>query len=511
MRLRRAEGRTESLIACGRLYGAPEISGGGSFCCGEFHEVSSFLYATCDTGVARAMPAGADRLYPGLILATTILASSLAFVDGSVVNVGLPAIRASLGARDETLQWVINAYLLPVSSLILLGGAAGDRFGRKRFLMLGVAVFALASLLCALANSPTALIFSRVVQGIGAAILLPNSLAVLGETFTGEARGRAVGTWASVAAVVGAIGPVLGGWLIDMVGWRAIFLINLPLAIAAIALAFLFVPLEEAAEKRTSLDLWGGVLATAGLGGLTWGLTVGSGPAGWNREAAIAVWAGGMVLIAFVGFERARGGRAMMPLELFLSRTFVGLTLLTLFLYGALGGLIVLLPYVLITAAHYSATAAGAALLPLPLVMACASPFTGALAARIGPRLPLSIGPLLVAGGFGLLMQMDESGSYWSVIFPAMLLIALGMSLAAAPLTTAVLGSVDAAHQGSASGFNSAASRIGGLVATALLGSALAATGPALMAEVSMAAIAGAIAAIAASLSAFTLVQGKKA
>ena len=472
--------------------------------------MSLFIHATCDAAVAAASPSRLQAQHPNLVLATTILASSLAFVDGSVINVGLPAIRESLGAEDETLQWVINAYLLPVSALLLLGGAAGDRFGRKRLLILGIAVFALASAFCASAMSPRWLLAGRAVQGMGAAILLPNSLAILGEAFSGAQRGRAIGTWAAMGAVVGAVGPVLGGWLIDTVGWRAIFLLNLPLAIAAIVLAVFFVQDTSRDAKRTPLDVVGGLLATAGLGALTWGLTIGAGHAGWTAEAVIAVVAGGALLLAFVCFEGVRGQRAMMPLTLFASRTFIGLTLLTFFLYGALGGLFVLLPYALITAAHYPATAAGAALLPLPLVIALASPVMGGLAGRIGPRLPLSIGPLLVAAGFALLLRMDSSGSYWTVVLPAMLVIAIGMAGAVAPLTTAVLASVDAAHTGSASGFNSAVARTGGLIATALLGAVLSANGQELLAGVHAAAIAGAVTAIAASSSAFAWVRNQR-
>jgi MFS family permease len=355
--------------------------------------MSLFITLSCDAAVAKTVTSRSQATHPKLVLATTILASSLAFVDGSVVNVGLPAIGASFGAEADTLQWVINAYLLPVSALLLLGGAAGDRFGRRLMLISGIAIFALASALCAIASSPLSLLSGRAAQGIGAALLLPNSLAILGDAFTGEERGRAIGTWAAMGAVVGAVGPVLGGWLIDNVGWRAIFLLNLPLAIAAIVLALLFVQDVQNDTKRLPLDAVGGFLATVGLGALTWGLTVGAGRAGWTDEAVVVVVAGGALILAFIWFEGARGTRAMMPLTLFGSRTFVGLTLLTFFLYGALGGLLVLLPYVLITEAHYSATAAGAALLPFPLVIALASPLMGGLAARIGPRWPLTVGP----------------------------------------------------------------------------------------------------------------------
>jgi len=469
--------------------------------------VSLFIHATCDAAVAGTISSRSKAQRPNLVLATTILASSLAFVDGSVVNVGLPAIGASLGARADTLQWIINAYLLPLSALLLLGGAMGDRFGRRMMLIAGIAIFALSSAFCALAMTPFWLLSGRAAQGIGAAILLPNSLAILGETFTGEARGRAIGTWAAMGAVVGAVGPVLGGWLIDAVGWRAIFLLNLPLAIAAIMLALIFVQEAQPSTKRLPLDALGGLLATLGLGALTWGLTIGSGRAGATEEAKIALVAGGASMAAFVWYEGVRRERAMMPLALFGSQSFVGLTLLTFFLYGALGGLLVLLPYTLITLAHYSATAAGAALLPFPLVIALASPLMGALAARIGPRWPLTIGPLLVAAGFVLMLRIDSNGDYWTVILPAVLVMSIGMAGAVAPLTTTVLASVDTAHTGSASGFNSAVARIGGLLATALLGIALDARGQELLVEAHAAAFAGAIIAIAASASAFTLVR----
>ena len=469
--------------------------------------VSLFIHATRDAAVAETVAPSSPVIHPKLVLTTTILASSLAFVDGSVVNVGLPAIQASLGGQADTLQWIINAYLLPVSALLLLGGAAGDRFGRKLLLICGIAIFALASALCAIAVTPAWLLSARAAQGVGAAILLPNSLAILGEAFTGEQRGRAIGTWAAMGAVVGAVGPVLGGWLIDTVGWRAIFVLNLPLAISAIVLAWIFVPDKQSEAKYPALDAFGGILATVGLGALTWGLTIGAGGAGWTSGAIIALVIGGALILAFVRFEDVRGKSAMMPLALFGSRSFIGLTLLTFFLYGALGGLLVLLPYALITAGHYSATAAGAALLPFPVVIALASPFVGGLAGRIGPRLPLIIGSLLVAAGFVLMVRIDSSGSYWSVVLPGVLVMAIGMAGAAAPLTTAVLGSVDSAHTGSASGFNSAVSRTGGLVATALLGAVLAARGQELLLEVHTAAIAGALIAIAASASAFALVR----
>jgi EmrB/QacA subfamily drug resistance transporter len=467
--------------------------------------MSTVPHAYCDAAAARMTRPAAPVAHPNFVLATTILASSLAFIDGSVVNVGLPAIRRSLSADAGALQWVINAYMLPLSALLLLGGAAGDRFGRRRILITGILLFALASLACAAAPSIGVLLAGRSLQGVGAAMLMPNSLAVLGSTFSGEEKGRAIGIWAATGAVMGAIGPVLGGWLIDLGNWRAIFLINVPLAAAAILLAWAHVP-DDHDNGEEPLDWTGGALATVGLGGLTWALTVGSGRAGWTSLAIVAAILALITFVVFLIIEGWRGDRAMMPLALFASRSFIGLTLLTLLLYGALGALLVLIPYVLIEAADYSGTAAGAALLPVPLVLSLVSPLMGRLAGRLGSRLPLALGSLIVALGFLLALGFDDDSSYWTGVLPAILVIALGLSGAVAPLTTAVLNSVDARHTGSASGFNSAVARTGGLIATALLGTVLAAHGPALLAAFHRAMIAGAAACAVAALSAFTLV-----
>jgi EmrB/QacA subfamily drug resistance transporter len=444
--------------------------------------------------------------HSNLILATCILASSLAFVDGSVTNVALPAIGKSLAASSAELQWVINAYLLPLSALLLLGGAAGDRYGRARLLVGGTVLFAIASVGCALAPNLIVLLIARGLQGVGAAILMPNSLAILGATFTGGARGRATGIWASMGAVMAAIGPVLGGWLIDTVGWRAIFLINLPLAAGAIALALLYVKDSRDSDKAV-LDWTGGALATAALGALTWGLTIGSGPRGWTNSAIMAVAAGVGILSVFLWVQKIKREHAMMPLAMFGSASFIGLTLLTLFLYGALGALMVLLPYFLIRIAGFTGTQAGSALLPVAIILTLASPLMGQLAGRIGPRWPLTIGPLVVAAGFALMLRMGADANYWTRVLPAILVISIGMSGAVAPLTTAVLGSVDSRHTGSASGFNSAVARTGGLVATALLGSVLGAEGTMLIAGFHAAAIACAIACVASSVAAFALIR----
>ncbi len=431
-------------------------------------------------------------------------------MDGSVVNVALPAMAQSFNADAGALQWVINAYLLPLSALLLLGGAAGDYFGRRRLLILGTALFALASLGCALAPGLRSLLACRALQGVGAAMLMPSSLAILGQTFSGESRGRAIGIWAATGAALGAVGPVIGGWLIDMGSWRAIFLINLPIALAAIVLAWRFVP-HVKSRPDSSLDGLGGILATVGLAALTWALTEGSSGSGWSSAASIAAALAVGLLLLFLDVERRRGDRAMMPLGLFSSRNFVGLTVFTFLLYAAMGELFVLVPYVLIKAAGYSSTAAGAALLPLPLVLTVASPVAGAIAGRIGPRLPLSIGPLIVAAGFLLALRINGAANYWVGVLPMLLVIAFGMSAAVAPLTTAVLTSVDTRHTGSASGLNSAVARTGGLIATALLGSVLASEGQQLVAAFHVAMIVGAVTCAAASLSAFALMDHRDA
>lgn len=468
--------------------------------------MNAAIHAACDAGNAATVP-GYQTRHSRWILAATILASSLAFIDGSVVNVGLAAIGADLGAGASDLPWVINAYLLPLGALLLLGGAAGDRYGRMRLLVFGTLLFGLASIACAAAPSLSWLLAGRTVQGIGAALLMPNSLAILGASFSGEARGRAIGIWAAMGAVMGAAGPVLGGWLIDSVGWRAIFLVNLPLAVGAILLALVFVKETWPARDSPTLDVPGGLLATAALGAITWGLTIGVGPAGWTAMAIVLAVTGIALMLGFLAVEKAKGERAMMPLALFGSASFIGLTVFTWLLYGALGALMVLVPYVLIQAGGYSGTSAGAALVPFAAVLTVASPIMGGIAGRIGPRLPLAIGGLVVAFGFLLLLRLNAAAHYWTDIFPGILFIAIGMSGAVAPLTTAVLSSVDARHTGSASGLNSAVARVAGMVATALLGGVLGTRGGALIAGFDHAIVACAIAALGASASAFFLIR----
>jgi EmrB/QacA subfamily drug resistance transporter len=454
--------------------------------------------------------------HPKGTLAATILGSSLAFIDGSVVNVALPAVErdlASSGASGASIGWLINAYLLTLGALVLVGGVAGDRYGRKRMFLAGIAVFTAASLGCALAPGFAWLLAARALQGVGAALLVPASLAILGAAFEGEARGRAVGTWAAASAITGALGPLVGGWLVDAVSWRAIFLINVPIAAVAVWLSWREVD-ESRSDETPPLDLAGAALATVGLGLATFGLTelATQDAAAATRVSALgggaALAAGALALVAFLLVEARLGRRAMMPLALFGTSAFVGVSLLTLCLYAALSGMVVLLPYLLISRAGWAATAAGAALLPLSLVMGLGSRAAGKLAERVGTRALLTIGPLVVAAGFALFLRIDAGKVHYATdVLPGLVLVACGLTLSVAPLTSAVIAAVDPSHVGSASGVNNATARIAGLLATALLGYVLAAdaTGPAFIGRFRGAAIVGVMLALAAAASAFFL------
>jgi len=446
---------------------------------------------------------------PRWTLVCCILASSLSFVDGSVLSVALPAIKASYGAGAEQVQWVVNAYLLPLSALLLLGGAVGDHFGRRRLLIIGTSIFGAASLVCALAPNLALLLAARAAQGIGAALLLPNSLALLNAAYSGEKRGRAVGIWAAAGAAAAAIAPLIGGWLVDAVGWPAIFYINLPLALGAIFLAVRFV--DESRERGAGrTDYSGALLATAGLGGLTYALTLWSAERRFDTTVLIALAAGISISAAFLWNEHRRGSRAMMPLGLFEGRCFSGLNLLTFLLYGAFGAAMLLIPYVLITSGGYSPVQAGLAMLPLPVLMTSLSPWMGSFAARTGPRIPLTIGPLVVAAGMVLSILASSDGGYWTGIFPMIIVLAAGMTIAVAPLTASVLGSVEEKHVAMASGFNSAVARTGGLIATALLGAVLGSKGKELFDGFLVAMLISAGVSAMASLVALTMLGGVK-
>ena len=458
---------------------------------------------------ARARERPRTQGHANWTLVTCVLASSLSFVEGSVLNVALPAIRSGYQAGTAEVQWVVNAYLLPLSALLLLGGALGDHFGRRRLLVIGTAIFAVTSLICALAPSLNILLIARGAQGVGAALLLPNSLALLNAAFEDETRGRAVGIWAAAGAAAAAVAPLLGGWLVDNAGWPAIFYINLPLAIGAILLALKFVAeSRETGEGRT--DYAGALLVTAGLGGLTYALTLWSADGAMNSRAWIALVAGLAFLAGFFAVEVQRGKRAMLPLSLFANRCFSGLNLLTFLLYGAFGAAMLLLPYVLISAGGYSPIQAGMSMLPLPILMTAASPSMGSLAARIGPRLPLTIGPVIVAVGMLLSNLLQPDSSYWTGTFPMIAVMALGLTIAVAPLTSSVLGAVEEQHVAMASGLNSAVARLGGLIATALLGSVLGKEGDALFGAFHGAMIASAVVAAAAAVVALTMLGGVK-
>jgi EmrB/QacA subfamily drug resistance transporter len=446
---------------------------------------------------------------PRWTLVACILASSLSFVDGSVLNVALPAIRSGYGANAQQVQWVVNAYLLPLSALLLLGGALGDHFGRRRLLIIGTAIFGAMSLVCALAPSLPLLLGARVAQGIGAALLLPNSLALLNASFSGEKRGRAVGIWAGAGAAAAAIAPLIGGWLVSAAGWPAIFYINLPLALGAILLTVRFVT-ESREPSAGRTDYAGALLVTLGLGGLTYALTLWSATRRFNAEAQVTLAAGIAMLAAFLWVESRRANRAMMPLALFKGRCFSGLNLLTFLLYGAFGAAMLLIPYVLITSGGYSPVEAGLAMLPLPVLMTAASPTVGGLAAKTGPRIPLTVGPVVVATGMVLARLINGHGSYWTGPFPAILVMAFGMTVAVAPLTASVLGSVEEQHVAMASGFNSAVARTGGLIATALLGSVLASKGDQLFDGFHAAMFVSAGVAALSSLVAATMLGGVK-
>jgi EmrB/QacA subfamily drug resistance transporter len=440
-------------------------------------------------------------------LAACILASSLSFVDGSVLNVALPAIKASYGAGAQDVQWVVNAYLLPLSALLLLGGALGDHFGRRLLLVVGTCLFAAASLVCALAPSLPVLLAARAAQGIGAALLLPNSLALLNAAFQGEKRGRAVGIWAAAGAAAAAIAPLIGGWLVGTVGWPSIFYINLPLALGAILLVLRFVAeSREPGAGRT--DYAGAALVTAGLGALTYALTLWSATQRFSSEAVIMLVAGLILIGGFLAVEHHRRRRAMMPLDLFKGRCFSGLNLLTFLLYGAFGAAMLLIPYVLISSGGYSPVQAGLAMLPLPVLMTSLSPTMGGFAARLGPRIPLTIGPAIVAAGMMLAPLVTPDSSYWTGAFPMILVMALGMTIAVTPLTAAVLGSVEEQHVAMASGFNSAVARTGGLIATALLGAVLASKGEALFSGFHVAMFVSAAVAALAGVVALTMLGG---
>jgi EmrB/QacA subfamily drug resistance transporter len=434
-----------------------------------------FMRPPCEAALIRAtpvFPAALSQKRKRLTLAATILGSSMAFIDGSVVNIALPAIQQALHADAASTQWIVNAYLLLLGALVLVGGSAADLYGRRRIFLLGVAVFTTASVACGLSPDITVLVFSRAVQGFGAALLTPASLAMLGATFDEHERSHAIGIWAGVGALTSAAGPVLGGWLVDHISWRAIFLLNVPLAIAAAGLAAGFA-CESRDDKANPLDWRGAIAIAIGLAAITWGL--GAIPASGFHDKAVpgALGAGAAFLALFVAIEARLGERAMMPLSLFRSRNFSATNALTLSLYFALGGALYYLPFGLIRLGGYSATQAGAALLPFALIMGFGASFAGTLADRFGPRLSLTVGPIIAACGLTLLAFADFGAPYWVGVLPAMSVLAVGMTITVPPLTSTVMAAVGEARAGIASGVNNAVARVAGLLAVATLGAVL--------------------------------------
>jgi EmrB/QacA subfamily drug resistance transporter len=424
----------------------------------------------CDEGVIRSGKGEAPcpSTSGPWVLAATIIASGMGFLDGTIVNVALPVIQDELNATAVDALWIVESYALMLAALILVGGSLGDHYGRRRIFMVGVALFTMASVWCGLAPSPGQLIAARAVQGIGGALMIPGSLAIISASFSEENRGKAIGTWSGFSGVTAAIGPIVGGFLIDNVSWRAAFFINIPLALIVLFISLRHVP-ESQDPDAARLDFAGAFLATLGLGGIVFGLIEGTNRGFSDPLVFVPLIVGIAALAAFV-YAEYRGREPMMPLSLFRSRNFSGANLLTMLLYMGLGGALYFFPFVLIQVHGYSATAAGSAFLPFIVLTFLLSTWAGGLVPRFGPRVPLIIGPVITAVGFILFALPGTGGSYWTTFFPAVVVMGFGMTLVIAPLTTTALNSVEGRHSGLASGVNNAVSRTASLLAIAIMG-----------------------------------------
>ena len=401
---------------------------------------------------------------PRFALYAAILCSGMGLLDGTATNVALPLIQRDMRADATAIQWAVLGYTLFLSSLLLIGGSLGDRFGRKKMLEIGVLLFTFSSVVCGLSQNSLMLVVARCIQGVGGALMVPESLALITVAYPPAKRGAAIGTWSAAIALAAAVGPIFGGWLAQAFSWRAIFFINVPLAAAALAILWLRVQ-ESHNPKSTHLDISGAVCVTAALGALTWGLDRVP-QRGFDAQAWIAIAIGIVLLCVFVLIERA-SPQPMVPLKLFASRQFSVTNAYTLVMYAALGAVMFFLPFDLINVRGYEPSAVGGAMLPLIVIMAAFSTLAGKLAQRIGYKIPLFAGAIVAGAGFTLTGVGNPHGSYWTTLFPAFMLMGIGMTTFVAPLTTAVMASVDSEFAGAASGVNNAVSRAAGLLAIA--------------------------------------------